>query len=134
MSETNHAEDNAKGWLQSILEMLEELKQAEAGEHPMGNSEEAIRAHIEESVLSIEVRDNWRSPSERGSADEYRILLTWGGPALQLIGSLDNHGQPDDWPRLEWQDWGTPWTEYLPAREHREALQKFASVFWYGDS
>lgn len=130
----NHAEANAKGWLESILEMVAELDAAEKGEHEMGNSEESIRAHIEESVLSVLVRDGWREPTRSGGPEEYEVLLTTGGPALRLIGKLDGYGQPDDWPRLEYQDWGTPWTEYEPAREHREALQKFASVFYYGDS
>ncbi len=69
LPEGGHALQDAKGWLQSILEMVEELKQAEADEHPMGNSEEAIRAHIEESVLSIEVRTGWFMPGSLASAN-----------------------------------------------------------------
>lgn len=95
---------------------------------------DAVCTEIYEAPLSILVRDGWRNPTTRSEGpEEYEVLLTTGGPGLRLTGKLDGHDQPDDWPRLEYQDWGTPWTEYLPAREHREALQKFASCFYYGE-
>lgn len=133
----DHGEENAKGWLQSILEMVETLEVHRAlEEQGEPNNFEDAETAIHEAPLSVLVRTGWFRPGALSDAeiDEYEILLTTGGPALRLIGKLDGYGQPDDWPRLEYQDWGTPWTEYLPARKHREALQKFASVFWYGDS
>ena len=132
----DHGEENAKGWLQSILEMVERLETAEEQAIDGPDETDAARQWIEEAPLSVLVRTGWFRPGALSAAeiDEYEILLTTGGPALRLIGKLDGYGQPDDWPRLEYQGWGTPWTEYEPAREHREALQKFASVFYYGDS
>lgn len=131
----NHAEANARGWLQSILEMVERLETAEEQAINGPDETDAARLWIEEAPLSVMVRDGWRNPTTRSEGpEEYEVLLTTGGPALRLIGKLDGYGQPDDWPRLEYQDWGTPWTEYIPAREHREELRKFASVFWYGDN
>lgn len=132
----DHGEENAKGWLQSILEMVEQLETAEEQAIDGPDETDAARQWIEEAPLSVMVRTGWFSPGALSDAeiDEYEILLTTGGPALRLIGKLEGYGQPDDWPRLEYRDWGTSWTEYLPARKHREALQKFASVFWYGDS
>jgi hypothetical protein len=136
MSETNHAEENAKGWLSSILEMVDNLEAGRAlEEQGEENSLENTDTAIHDAPLSVMVRDGWRLVGVKSDGPvEYEILLTTGGPALRIIGTLGPHDEPDDWPRLEYQDWGTPWTEYLPAREHREALQKFASCFWYGDN
>lgn len=50
------------------------------------------------------------------------VLLSTGGPALRIIGGLDEYGQPNE-PRLQWQDWGTPWTDHHISEEsEREAL------------
>ncbi len=136
LPEGSHALQNAKGWLRNIISLVERLETAEEQAIDGPDETDAPRTEIEESPLSVMVRTGWFQPGQKLSAelDEYELLLTTGGPALRLTGKLDGYGQPDDWPRLEYQDWSTPWTEYLPAREHREALQKFASVFWYGDN
>jgi hypothetical protein len=128
----NHAEDNAKSWLGEILEMVTKLDSLESCTTEWDEAEQRIL----EAPLSVMVRTGWFRPGAIGDAElaEYELLLTTGGPALRLVGKLGDYGQPDDWPRLEYQDWGTPWTEYIPAREHREALQKFASCFYYGDN
>jgi hypothetical protein len=128
----NHAEQNAKGWLQEIVSLVSQLDSTVT----LSTEYDEVEQRIQESPLSVMVRTGWFRPGALGDAelDEYELLLTTGGPGLRLTGNLDDYGQPDDWPRLEYQDWGTPWTEYLPAREHREALQKFASVFYYGDN
>ena len=135
LPEGSHAEQNAKGWLQNIISLVERLETAEEQAVDGPDETDAPRAEIEESPLSVMVRDGWRLVGVKSDGPvEYEILLTTGGPGLRIIGTLGPHDEPDDWPRLEWQDWGAPWTEYLPAREHREALQKFASVFYYGDN
>lgn len=136
--EHSHAIANAAGRLTSICEMvyaLESAKTAYDQDESFCESFEAAEREIAESVLSAEVRTGWYSPGAQNEAtpEEYRILLSWGGPALRLVGKLDGYNQPDEWPRLEYQDWFTPWTEYEPAREHREALQTFARQFYYGD-
>lgn len=125
MSE-NHAEQNAAAWLASILEMVAALDAETEGD--------AAFSAIHESVLDVSVRTDWFSPGQQhdASVGEYAILLTTGGPALRLTGALDADA-PDAWPRLEFQDWGTPWTEYLAAREHRAALQRFAACFYFGE-
>lgn len=132
----NHAEANAKGWLQYILEMVQRLETAEEQAIDGPDETDAARLWIEEAPLSILVRTGWFPPGapESMTIDEYEILLTTGGPALRITGQLDMNNMPGCWPELQYQDWGTPWTEYIPAREYREALQKFASVFWRGDN
>ena len=161
----NHAISNAKGWLESIVNMIERLREAEEGEHECGQcegtgrtqsasngedeecpvcdgsgvidselDEDDIRQEIQESPLSLEVRSDWHSPGgEDDGPTDYRILLTTGGPALQLTGDLDEWKQPEN-ARLEWQDWGTPWTEYRDiSSAEAEALLTFASAFWFGE-
>lgn len=49
----------------------------------------------------------------------------------RIIGDL-NGGSPDR-PRIQYQDWGTPWTEYFPTSERREALQTYCEQFYYGE-
>lgn len=136
--EHSHAIANAKGWLAEILAMVCALEIADEQAMDGPDETEAAQSRIYEAPLSVLVRGGWYPPGAPRDApdrapEEYEILLTTGGPALRLIGKLDDYNQPDEWPRLEYQDWFTPWTEYIPAREHREALQKFAAQFYYGD-
>ena len=128
----DHGQENAKGWLSSIEEMVERLETATKQDRDGGADEtEASRREIEESVLSVMVREGWHKPggpSEDG-AEEYEILLTTGGPALRIIGQLSEYYEPKS-AELQYQDWGTPWTRY-PAPE--ATLLAFASVFYFGD-
>jgi hypothetical protein len=129
-TEENHAIANARGWLASILEMVAALD-------AVGNDDEACdtaASAIRESVLSVRVRDGWRAPGEASDdgPEEYEILLSTGGPALRIFGDLDDNDEPDDFPKLQWQDWGTPWTDY-PLGAEREAVQKFAACFYFGE-
>lgn len=92
---------------------------------------EKIEELAREQALSAEVRDAWRAPGERAeegeSPEEWRILLTWGGPALRLRGDFNQHGEPCS-PVLECQDWGTPWIEQETTSEEDEALSWFAGL------
>lgn len=92
--------------------------------------EEAMR----ESVLSVEIRSGWQEPGDGASVDpdEFRILLSTGGPALRIMGELDRCEPSRCW--LEIQDWGTPWTRYFSrSAERATALLWFAGLFWYGE-
>lgn len=102
-----HSLSNALAWFQSIVEMVDAMRATE------DEAQEDARERILESVLSVEVRGDWRAPGSDVYQDppaEYRILLTPGDPALQLVGDLNERGEPET-TRLEHQDWGTPWTE-----------------------
>lgn len=131
---SEHAIENGKGWLASVVEMIDDLNHAEA----VGDSDtiDACRSRIDESPLSVTVRGGWHVPGDAEAAkpEEYEILLSTGGPALRLYGQLDEYMQPDDWPRLQWQDWGTPWTNCEGITgEEREALVAFARCFYFGE-
>lgn len=160
--ETNHAIDNAKGWLASIRDMVAALepeecaacgrwhrdavepgivesgdKQEVCEDEAAGDTEDeardTARQRIEESVLSVLVRGDWHGVGDDDAGREpveAEILLTTGGPALRLMVELE-----DRQPRrayLQWQDWGTPWTDFVESGT-RDALLAFASVFYFGD-
>lgn len=123
------------------------------------NKDAALEA-IQEHPLSVLVRSGWYSMDgkEMGTKEpvEYEILLCTGGPAVRIQGDLDNYGQPKD-ARLEYQDWGTPWTEYrytyqytsencpgrpcsnvcdhvgIPPSNHVDTLLTYAQQFYFGD-
>lgn len=148
MTETNYAEQNAKGWLESIVEMVAALKafddEDREDETPVTidgdvmESRDDVEQRIQESPLSVQVRGGWHNVGEEAEDEEFEILLTTGGPALRIIGDLGQYRAPER-PRLQYQDWGTPWTEYIipfddPQHdEKREAIQTFCEQFYFGD-
>lgn len=133
VKEENHAIANAEGWMQSIRDMIDR------GEKGTEEQAEAVREEIQECPLSVEVRSDWYTltPGADMKPYEYRITLTWGGPALQITGTLDQYQHPET-VRLEYQDWGTPWTEYVSGdfneyKKNQAYLLKFASCFYFGE-
>lgn len=132
-TDKNHAIENGYGWLDSICEKVAALQTARNADdyEAIENTEQDIF----DSVLSVEVRTNWHAVgAEDSKPTEYMILLTTGGPALRIIGELDEYGQPNN-ARLEWQDWGTPWTRLDGPgvdKKLRHVLT-FAQAFYYGE-
>ncbi len=159
--EKNHAIDNAKGWMQTILEdaaalemdwerfgelkdtdeedlddeekeELAELKKTATIDGEEFENADDVRERIEERPLSIQVRSGWYSPGDdSGSPEEFEILLSTGGPALRIMGDLDEYGQPTR-AYMQWQDWGTPWTDYYESGTS-DALLTWVSVFYFGE-
>ncbi|MFA5054513.1 MAG: hypothetical protein WC565_10660 [Parcubacteria group bacterium] len=147
--EEDHGQNNARAWLDSIREMVAALEALESGEteettidgDTYTDSDE-VRGRIEESALSVQVRSGWYTPGETPKAEEFEILLTTGGPALRIIGELDDYGQANN-ARLEYQDWGTPWTRFSAYQEDGVSIQEasaaesdvltFAQCFYFGE-
>lgn len=92
--------------------------------HDHEQAEDAIR----EDALSVEVRSGWHAPGEDGKDVEYNILLCTGGPAVRITGELNHFGEPDS-ARLEYQDWFTPWTEYVCRLAEKQVLVRYASYY-----
>ena len=119
----------------AILALLADYDDAMAAVEQSGLSlDEAgeTETAILESPLSVEVRSGWYAPGAEDDADpaaEYRIMLSWGGPAARIVGDLDVYGQPET-ATLEVQDWGTPWTEYTG--DDPDVLLRYARFFYYG--
>mgnify|MGYP001608246708 CR=1 FL=1 len=134
-SETENSHSQALAQLESIKELVAALKAAEDAEDDDAR-EEAERA-IQEDALSIQVRGGWHTPDdEDGDApEEFTILLCTGGPAVRIIGELDEHNQPSTLHaiHLEHQDWFTPWTTVALGIEDKEALVSYARCFYFGE-
>jgi hypothetical protein len=96
--------------------------------------EDEARQAIEEDPLSVEVRSPWftvGSPDADTRPAEFCILLCTGGPAVRIMGELDDNLEPDRaW--LEHQDWGTPWTQYYEPGI-QETLLAYARCFYFGE-
>ncbi len=92
-----------------------------------------LREHLEQWPLSVEVRSDWHCPGAGESGpSEYRILMAWGGPAVQIIGELNEHGEPET-ARIQGQDWFTPWETYAASDpETLDAVLDFARLFYFG--
>jgi hypothetical protein len=143
--------------IKEMVEAIEQARKAEDGENPFDpespegrawdngdrssigalSVEEAERA-IHEDALSVEVRSGWYTLDANAdkAPAEYRILLSWGGPAVQIRGELDEHGEPTTG-RLQCQDWGMPWTDVrwgdLGDTNAEDILLTFARCFYFGE-
>ena len=146
-----HAELNAQGWRDAITAAHEAcgfcLEEGE-GKYLSREAKACLKAHgydgtnhtevlelIEGEMivaaLSVEIREGWKEPGDGASVEptEFQILLTTGGPALRIMGELDDGEPRRCW--LECQDWGTPWTQCFAKNER--ALQWFCGLFWFGE-
>jgi len=135
VTKEDHAVSNAKAQLESIVELSQ--KYSKALKDDDFNLIDEIEEQAREEALSVEVRSqSWQSPgTEEFKPDQGRLLLSWGGPACQIIFDLDEHGQPVNNGELgiQHQDWFKPW-EYLQTNEEEEAaLEWFTGLFWYGE-
>lgn len=107
------------------MDELEELRVAANGCVNRHHAEQRIY----ESPLSIQVRSGWYDPGAGNGQvpEEFEILLCTGGPAVRIIGGL-NEGIPHSaW--LEYQNWGTPWTRCFSAEQ--EVLLRYSQQFHF---
>lgn len=94
--------------------------------------EDEARQTIQEDALSVEVRSGWQSAGETLTPSEFAILLCTGGPAVRIRGELNEYNEPDRaW--LEYQDWGTPWTQYFgnDVNDIQDTLLAYAREFYF---
>ena len=127
----NHALNNAIGHIESMVEDFKKDQQLQ--ESNDYNQQDELRESVLNSVLSVEFRSGWYSSPESIadlSPEEFKILLTWGGPALRVIGELDEYGPVNS--KLQYQDWGTPWTDFKITKDQQDALNWFCNCFYFG--
>ena len=137
----NHALTNCMNQLESIKEDYRNYKEAESNDDYEAQDE--IRQQAQNQALSVEFRSGWYSSLEADlKPEEFKILLSWGGPACRIIGKLDQYTEPTDI-EIQYQDWGTPW-ESLQLNPHYsglnvnitddiKALEWFCSCFYFGE-
>ena len=136
-----HAISNARGQLESIKELYRNYKQAESDEDY--TREDEIREQAQDEALSVEFRSGWTSNLENMDPEEFKILLSTGGPACQIVGKIDYGScEPIDI-EIQYQDWGTPWeplqlnctyADRSPnITSDYEALEWFCNCFYFGE-
>lgn len=98
---------------------------------------DAARERIQEDALSVQVRYGWITPGAsedmlKDGPEEFEILLCTGGPACRIIGDLDEHCQPTR-ARLQHQDWGTSWQDWIVTGSDYDALMTYCGCFYFGE-
>ena len=127
-TKTNHALNNAIGHIESMVEDFK--KDKHFFDIKNFDSQDELRENVLNSALSIQFRSDCETFEENFKAKEFKILLSWGGPALRVIGELDDYGPVN--PKLQYQDWGTPWTDFEITEDQQEALNWFCNCFYFG--
>ena len=134
-----HAISNARGQLESIKKLYKNYLEADLIDDY--NKQDEIREQAQEEALSVEFRSSWTSNLEDMKPEEFKILLSTGGPACQIVGKLDQYNQPTDI-EIQYQDWFTPWESlqlnctYADKSPNitsdYEALEWFCNCFYFG--
>lgn len=127
-TEEDRARQQAIAQLESIREMVADYQEATDNDNEEAR-EEAIQS-IEEDPLSVEIRSEWHTPGSKTPGGQYNILLCTGGPAVRIIGELNEYNQPET-AKIEYQDWFTPWVEYPINSEEEEDVITYANMFYY---
>ena len=136
-TDTAQAKDQARAQVESIVELMAALETArESGEVLLEGyeyDEDGMRERIDENALSVEVRRSWYAPGTEDKPDEFCILLCTGGPAVRIIGDLNEYCQPTS-ALVQFQDWGTPWTEWFDiSSEQRDAVLSYCQMHYFGE-
>ena len=129
---SDNSREQAEAQLENIIDMMERYEKAQND----GDEDaiEAIRQEVDEDPLEILTRSTeWntlgKTKSGEQKPDEFMILLCTGGPAVRIIGDLDEHQSPTNI-RLEYQGWGEDWQRFYLDAKHKEiALQAYCEIF-----
>lgn len=132
------AKNQAKAQAASIVELIQYLNWDWDGlaeeEIPEGceySSREEVEEAIQAKPLSVEVRSGWHSLGEESEPSEFRILLCWGGPSVEIRGEIGLHGNPENI-RILYADWSKR-GEYVLSEEEDEAVSEFCNHFYFGE-
>lgn len=120
--------------IQWAAENPEEAEELNELENAAGDciSQDDARERIEEGPLSIEVRSSWQTIGEALTPSEFCVLLCTGGPAVRIVGELDENLQPcRAW--VEYQDWGTPWMQLVNGPASQGTLLTYCQQFYFGE-
>ena len=115
MTENNRALEAGKSCYEALEDMFKRLD--EANEKNDSKLADEIQTEIDESSYGANV------------TKVYEITLAGGGPAVRITGELDEHDEPYT-AVLEYQDWGTPWTELRTA--NIDTLLRYARTHYFG--
>jgi hypothetical protein len=123
--------DTEASWSEHNPEESEELRELEEAANGNKHHDEALEA-IHNDPLDVQVRGEWHNPDETHTTpSEFMILLCTGGPAVRIMGELNDYCEPTRaW--IEYQDWGTPWTE-APGIISQDVLLQYCQQFYFGE-
>jgi hypothetical protein len=125
----NDAERQARSQVESIVEMIDALRNAES------DSElEAAQTTIYEDPLEVEVRGDWYAVgAHHSNTSEFKILLCTGGPAVRIVGDLNEYDEPES-ATVQHQDWFTPWEPlHGLADAEDEAVLEYCRQFYFAE-
>lgn len=112
-------------------EYAEEWGDLELGAGDCEDREDALTL-IHESALEVKVRSGWSyAGCIHNIPREFRIVLTTGGPHIELRGELDENQRPTS-AKLLYQGWGEPLTELSVSSEDYRYLLAYVSNFYFG--
>ena len=115
--------NNRKGGdVELISELMSRYDSATADEN------DSIYEEIVEYPLSVEYRSGWSAHPDDLEPEEFEILLSTGGPATRLYGSLNRFGTPEHI-ECQFQDWFKPWETQYTTDAEDSSLLHFASFF-----
>ena len=109
----NHALLNALGHLEEMVENYEIGSYIESSNPTTQEQEEKleeIRESILNSALSVEFRSGWSTNPEQLEIEENYAVN----------------------PKMQFQDWGTCWTDYELTEKEEESLNWFCNCFYFG--
>lgn len=123
---TNQAE--ARAHAEEIARIVAVAATAE--ENDDATAREVAEQELRGIALAVRIRSGWYEPgSDPEGPAQYEILLSPGGPACRIVGSLDAHCEPEGSPELQAQDWLSQWQRVpIGAIEH-DALVVFVGLF-----
>lgn len=132
-AETKHRAGNA--WRQAGYQLIEimQLHRAylNAERQQDHRAADEVRERAQDLAAGVTVRSGWSVPGEGFEAEQFRLELCGGGPAVRIIGNLARFGQAVD-AQLEYQDWGTPWIEFRLMNDMEiNALSWFCNQYYW---
>jgi hypothetical protein len=125
----SNAEQQARSQVESLVEMVAAVRNAHDDEH-----REAAETAIHEDPLSIEVRGDWHAVgTEMGKLNEFKIELCTGGPAVRIIGELNEYNEPESG-FIQFQDWFTGWQLLALNDTERDAVLENCRQFYFAEA
>lgn len=125
-----------RAWQQAGYQLLEIMQLHRAHLNAERSQDHRAADEIRERAQDfaaggVSVRSGWSSLGAGLEAEHFRIDLAGGGPAVRIIGNLALGGEIDE-PRLEYQDWGTPWIEFrLMNKLEYDAVDWYCNQFYW---
>jgi hypothetical protein len=127
--DNENARQQALAQIESIVEMVAAARSASSDAE-----RDAAEQRIHEDPLSVEVRTEWHSVgADHTTAAEFKIDLCTGGPAVRIIGDLNQYEEPET-AGVQYQDWFTPWhTLHGLTEAENEALLEYCRQFYFAE-